>query len=245
MGFMTISGRIDAGAGIVRTGQGGETELGPKTARLLKVLAAARGEVLSKQQLIETVWPDTHVSEDSLYQAVADIRRGLGEDGAKILVTKARRGYALRIPEDSVPARRRVNYWWVLPISVCLFLAGFLATRIDELRAPMSIAVHPFQSEESSDRLSLFGTSMASEIATAIAGNGWLQVYDADSEHRARFAMNGLILEFGGRVHIQAHLSETETGRVVWSKSWDGAVDQLLDLQHAVATEAAEALGGH
>ncbi len=57
---------------------------------MLTALVAHAGEVVTKEQLIEIGWADTAVSDDSLKQAIAGLRRAVG---AAYIETQARRGY--------------------------------------------------------------------------------------------------------------------------------------------------------
>lgn len=243
--------RIDTRRGIVRSATGKATQLGPTSGRLLSVLAEAGGEVVSKDALLAAVWPDTHVTEDSLYHAVAEIRKGLGSDGAKILQTKARQGYFLSAPEPvSAPVRvlsgvRLARMTGLAGLGAAMALAAVLTFRTPEPADALSVAVLPFKSAGLSDRLDLFTTSMAGEISTAIAENGWLHVYGAEAAKDARFSLTGILQEDADRLRVMANLTETATGRVVWSKTWDGAAGEFLDFQVAIASDAAAHLGGH
>ena len=55
-------------------------KLEPRTMRLLVCLAERPGQVVSVDELLDLVWKDVVVSPDSLYQAVATLRRALGDD---------------------------------------------------------------------------------------------------------------------------------------------------------------------
>ena len=68
---------------------------------VLLVLGARAGQVVSKDELMSRVWPDVVVGEGSLVQAIADIRRVLGDTGHRVIRNVARRGYML-VPEESV-----------------------------------------------------------------------------------------------------------------------------------------------
>jgi TolB-like protein len=48
--------------------------------RVLLCLAERSGEVVSIDELLHRVWPDVNVASDSVYQAVASLRRVLGDD---------------------------------------------------------------------------------------------------------------------------------------------------------------------
>jgi len=49
--------------------------------------------MVSKSALIEAVWPDTAVGDNSLAQCLLEIRRALGDDSQRLIRTVARRGY--------------------------------------------------------------------------------------------------------------------------------------------------------
>ena len=53
--------------------------LTPKAFDLLQVLVASGGVVLEKQALMKSVWPDSFVSEETLTQNIATLRRALGD----------------------------------------------------------------------------------------------------------------------------------------------------------------------
>lgn len=56
------------------------------------------GAARSRDDLIEAIWGDVAVNDDSLTQCVADIRRALGRNGRHILQTLPRFGYRLTVP---------------------------------------------------------------------------------------------------------------------------------------------------
>lgn len=67
--------------------------LRPKPFALLVMLASHPGAVLRKDELLASVWPGVVVSDDSLTQAVREVRAALGEHGPTLLRTVARHGY--------------------------------------------------------------------------------------------------------------------------------------------------------
>jgi DNA-binding winged helix-turn-helix (wHTH) protein/Flp pilus assembly protein TadD len=85
----------------------GETiKLRPKTLEILRLLATNAGRVLSKQQLMEAVWPNVHVGEDSLFQCIREIRTALGDDKRQVVRVISGRGYLFQaeVTEVGVPA---------------------------------------------------------------------------------------------------------------------------------------------
>src|SRR3979490_3566071 len=79
---------------------GATAKLEPRAMRLLLCLAEHAGQVVSVDQLLDAVWKDVVVTPDSVYQAVAGLRRALG-DGTKepaYIANVLRRGYRLVAP---------------------------------------------------------------------------------------------------------------------------------------------------
>ena len=85
---------------------------------MLMLFAANAGRVLSKQQLMQAVWPDVHVSDDSLFKCIRELRTALGDDPRQLIKLVSARPYVRRrgdgepavgvVPAEgpSVPNRR-------------------------------------------------------------------------------------------------------------------------------------------
>src|SRR6202453_5534870 len=64
---------------------------------LLQLLLHA-GEVVTKEELLEAVWPDVIVVDACLATAVSKLRKDLGDEEHPVIVTVARVGYRLAVP---------------------------------------------------------------------------------------------------------------------------------------------------
>jgi DNA-binding winged helix-turn-helix (wHTH) protein/TolB-like protein/Tfp pilus assembly protein PilF len=75
--------------------QGEPVPLKPKVFETLLVLVQNSGRVLDKDELMQTIWPDTIVEENNLTQNISAIRKALGErrDEHRYVVTVPGRGY--------------------------------------------------------------------------------------------------------------------------------------------------------
>lgn len=71
-----------------------------KPLEILRVLLLRAGNVVSKGELLDAVWPDVEVVEASLTTAVRKLRNALGEDRRKVSIieTAQRIGYRLAVP---------------------------------------------------------------------------------------------------------------------------------------------------
>jgi transcriptional activator of cad operon len=88
--------RVNPASGeIARSGEPTRVEV--RTMRLLLCLAEHAGQVVSIDDLLSHVWPEVTVSPDSVYQAVASLRRLLGDDPKqpKYIETVPRLGYRM------------------------------------------------------------------------------------------------------------------------------------------------------
>jgi len=67
--------------------------LPPKEFRLLQLLVEHHGHLVTKQQVLDVVWPDTFVTDDTIAQRVSCLRKALGGDAPRLIETVAKRGY--------------------------------------------------------------------------------------------------------------------------------------------------------
>ncbi len=78
-------------ASLVKAGR--EIKLRPKVFDALRYLIEHRGRLVPKEELIQTLWPEAFVTDDSLVQCMVELRRGLDDRSQEILKTVPRRGY--------------------------------------------------------------------------------------------------------------------------------------------------------
>ena len=83
--------------GFLRRG-GEEISLRPKTFEVLAYLVKHHGRLVTRNAIIEAVWPNTAVTDNSLSHCLLEIRRALGDDSQQLLRTVARRGYVFTAP---------------------------------------------------------------------------------------------------------------------------------------------------
>lgn len=92
---------------------GEEIRLRPKVFEALRYFVENPGRLIGKKELIEAVWPDTFVTDDSLVQCTVELRRALDDTAQQLLKTVPRRGYMFTAniiqtaAEDEVPPADR------------------------------------------------------------------------------------------------------------------------------------------
>lgn len=83
---------------------GNPLPLRPQVVSTYAFLAAHHDEVVSRRAIMDAVWRDVIVTEDSLGKCISEIRTALGDSRHETLVTVAKRGYRLIADEPEQPA---------------------------------------------------------------------------------------------------------------------------------------------
>lgn len=104
---------------LLNAGRG--VHLSPKAFDFLEILIARRPNVVSKEVLLDEVWPGKVVEEANLAIAVGEVRKALGDDprAPALVVTVARRGYrfAAEVEDLDAPATGTPQglypRWWL------------------------------------------------------------------------------------------------------------------------------------
>lgn len=87
----------------LRSAEGVAIKLRPKTFEMLRLFATSGGRVLSKQELMEAVWPNVHVGEDSLFQCIRELRTALGDERRQLIKLASGGGYLLAAEVVAAP----------------------------------------------------------------------------------------------------------------------------------------------
>src|SRR5271154_3401298 len=76
----------------------------PKTFEMLLVLVRRGREVVSKEELLKEIWPDSFVEEANLSQHIFKLRKALGDtlEGERYIVTLPGRGYRFAVPVRTI-----------------------------------------------------------------------------------------------------------------------------------------------
>jgi len=121
-----------------------------------------------------------------------------------------------------------------------------------------SLAVLPFENMTGDAEQEYFVDGMVEEITTAIARLPWLFVIARNSsftykgkpvnvkqvaqELGVRYVLEGSVRKAGNRLRITGQLIDTATGAHVWAYRFDGALDDIFELQDHVASSVAGAI---
>ncbi|CAM3186198.1 hypothetical protein SPAN111604_09135 [Sphingomonas antarctica] len=186
------------------SGPDGPIRIGNKALGVLAALIAARGRLLTKDELFETVWDGTVVSESALTSVIKELRRALGDDrqDARFIESVYGRGYRF-LPEvreagvDSAPPPRpkaplvdaptlaaapRRKWLWPVALAMLVIAIGIAAWRFvprstaDVDLASSSVAVLPFANISGDKDEDYFAAGVTEELRTRLSRLASLQV---------------------------------------------------------------------
>jgi TolB-like protein len=219
----------------------------PQVFDLLVYLLQNRERVVSKDDLLASVWGGRIVSDATLDSRVRAARHAIGDSGAKqtLIRTLARKGlrFVGEVREGEKPA--------------ALAPEVSAEPRPPELALPdkPSIAVLPFANLSGDPEQEYFVDGMVEEIITALSRIRWLFVIARNSsftykgqatdlrrvgrELGVRYVLEGSVRRGANRVRISAQLIEAETGAHLWADRFDGSLEDVFDLQDKVAASVA------
>ena len=229
--------RIDV-PGRLLTRDGAVVSLTPKAFDTLLVLVERQGQVVTKQQLLEAVWPDTFVGEATLTQNVYTLRKVLSAHGEECQIeTLPRRGYRL-----------------TTPVRVPVAETASAATASEEVE---SVAVLPFQVLGMDRDCELLGLGMADVLITGLSRLPRLIVRPTSAVVRyaerpveatavARelgvdAVLEGTVQRIGTRTRVTAQLVGCDA-QPLWAKKFDAIGEDPFYIQDAVSTQVEEAL---
>ena len=229
----------------------GETiKLRPKTLEILRLLAGNTGRVLSKQQLMEAVWPNVHVGEDSLFQCIREIRTALGDDKRQVVRVISGRGYLFEaqvtadVTGAKVPAapeaasvvqpapakrffdfsrRRRAAVASVAGLAIlCTALAVWmLRPGLIFARGPATIAVMPIADESNDPLVAQMAADVGGRLTDGLAKIENIRVLVPELVGtKADFVVKGELQKSEQGWTIRTRMTEAATGEVRWTASY-------------------------
>jgi TolB-like protein/DNA-binding winged helix-turn-helix (wHTH) protein/cytochrome c-type biogenesis protein CcmH/NrfG len=258
----------DFRAGLLRDGQGGDIALRRQAFTVLKYLAENAGRVVTKDELIEAVWGSVAVTDDSLVQCIADLRKALGDDKHIAIRTIPKRGYMLSLPDTPIAKRAKLTYWKAGAAAAFCLLATAIAAGwflmqspdddVRRSRVPL-VAVLPFESI-GGDGAQRIADGLTQDIITDLAGFPEFAVMASNSTAAYKgkaadprqvgaalhvgYVIEGSIQREAGRTRIAAQLIDAASGEDLWSSRWDRPDKDIFAVQTEIAEQVANRLGG-
>lgn len=262
---------LDRQSGELRKG-GAKVRLQEQPLRLLSVLLERPGEIFTREDLRQRLWPaDTFVDFDhSLNTAVRKLRAALDDSAEtpRFIETVARRGYRFIAPVGVAPASSRppesgpeagaTRRRWIIVASVIVVIAA-IALLYALRRQPRidAIAVLPLVADARESYVAEGLTqSLINDLSqlASVRVMAWTTVSryaarDANprrvgSELDVAAVVNGTLKRNGDRVRVAVELIDTKDGAQMWGRSYERGAAELSVLQREIAADIARRISG-
>jgi TolB-like protein/DNA-binding winged helix-turn-helix (wHTH) protein len=213
--------------------------LGRLTYRLLLTLVEAAPNMVSHDELIDSVWGGRSVSPETISQRIKLLRDALSDDPRHARYVELVRGQGYRLlprvevlPNESPPRHRRR---WLIPIgaAICLVAAAavvfwIVTPQTDAVRESTSIAVLPFADLSPARDQQYFADGMAEEILNLLSKSTTLRVIARTSSFSFRdkevdvrriaealavtHVLEGSVRTEGDRIRVSVRLVDASDG---------------------------------
>jgi TolB-like protein len=217
--------------------------LEPKVFDLLVYLIRHRERVVSRDELIGTVWEGRVVSDSALGTRINAARAALDDDGEaqRLIRTLPRKGlrFVGAVREESV--------------------AVVGPTRLSPGRSDKpSIVVLPFENLGGDPTQDYLSDGIVEDLTTALSRSRAFFVIARNSafaykgvavtsqrvarELGVRYLLEGSVRKAGGRVRVTGQLIEAASGRHLWADHFDGEMSGIFELQDQIVTRVVGAI---
>ncbi|MDH3512322.1 MAG: winged helix-turn-helix domain-containing protein, partial [Gammaproteobacteria bacterium] len=211
-----------------------------KSMLVLVALADAKGEVLTRNEIMDSVWPGMEVTDDVLTQSVVELRKAFNDEARqpRYIETIPRVGFRL-LPMVAQPATtsKAPNPRYALVAVVAIAIGSLTWLGIDRLSSernpvittqdPIAIAVLPFVNMSDDPANEYFSDSMSEELANVLVRIPSLRVTSRTSTFSYRgsdkkltvigdelgvtYIIEGSVRKTGSRIKVAVKLVEVES----------------------------------
>lgn len=212
-------------------------QISNKAFQLLQLFVDHPNHLLTKDQILEGVWPDLCVSEGLVKEYVHDLRQVLGDDPKqpRYIETVHGRGYRFlggidtgNVPEPAGARTRHTNH-------------------------PSSLAVLPFDNLSDDPGQEYFSDGITEDIITELSRFSGLIVIARNSSFAYKglpvdikrvarelgvgYVMEGSVRRDADRLRITAQLIEADSGGHIWGEKYDRELRDIFDLQDEITRQ--------
>jgi TolB-like protein/DNA-binding winged helix-turn-helix (wHTH) protein len=261
--------RLDSGERLLWK-EGQPVALPPKVFATLLALVEKAPQVVEKDDLLKTIWPDTFVEESNLSQNVFSLRKVLEEP--ECIETIPKRGYRFIAPvhrreaepEETPAARQKLRRASLAAgVLALLALAGaalYLRYGPPRSQGPSSIVVLPFLNLSADPANDYFSDGLTEELIDALSRLENVQVVARTTAFQykgksldirtigkqvgATAVVEGSVRREGNRVRIAAQLNAVANGYHLWSQTYERDLKDTFAIQPEIAMAIGTALRG-
>ncbi len=225
--------------------------LQPKTFDTLLLLVEQRDLVLSKEELMRRLWPDSFVEDANLTQNIYILRKvlGQGEGGEDYIKTIPRRGYRFMARVEEVVDEAAP----VEDLSYTHFNKGEVSRPDPTHQALDSLAILPLVNQSDNPQSDYLSDGITDSIISNLSQLPQLRVLARSTVFRykdkavdpcaagralgVKAVLTGRVLQFENRLIVRMELVEVKGGWQMWGAQYDREPRSILELQEEIARE--------
>jgi TolB-like protein/DNA-binding winged helix-turn-helix (wHTH) protein/tetratricopeptide (TPR) repeat protein len=235
---------------------GGKERLQPQTLKVLMALISHRGELVTRDDLVQLCWNGRIVGDDVINRSISLLRHFADRAGGFEIETVPRAGYRL---VDLGSARASRRHWLIVGSVGVLAIAGLavFTVRLARDNQPRTLAVMPFEASTGGD--GQLAEGLSGELTSQLAQNGGLRVIGRASVWQYKdkavdprvigqqlgvdYLVDGDVAGSGDGIRVTASLVRTRDGATIWSQVYSASRDQTPQISAAVGGGVSQVLG--
>ena len=226
--------RLDPWRGVLARDDGKELHLRPKSFALLQMLLDHPGRLFGREELLEALWPDVIVTDDSLTQCIGDLRQALGARAAEVLRTVPRRGYRLSA---------EVSMEVVEPAAAEPRTSAAPAPREGPLLARRdTLQLQPLRTPPGDEAGAQFAQALMSELTAELVRCDGLRVIAGTDTRPDTYRLIGEARCTPTEIRVLLQLEDIRSGTVFWADRLVVPAEQAADLPDSLVMPLATAI---
>ena len=237
--FLFEAFRFDRRAGGLFQRDGGgvlvPVAIGPRALAVLGILIARQGDLVSKEEIMQAVWPGTVVEDNNLTVQISALRRVLdqGRTEGSCIQTVVGLGYRFIAPVIRIEAGARPTP------RLSIVVLPFTSLSDDREQQYFADGV----TEDLTHDLSQIADSFVISRNTAFTyKNKPVNAKQIGRELGVRYVLEGSVQRFGKQVRVNAQLIDAQTGAHAWAERFERDIGDLFAVQNEITSGIAVAL---
>jgi len=230
------------------TWPGGSERLQPQTLKVLIALVSRRGEVVTRDELVQLCWDGRIVGDDVINRSISLLRQFAEHAGGFEIETVPRAGYRLiEMPSRAARGRRGPAIAIAgVALLVLLALLGWRLETTGSAAAEPSIVLQPLTSDSADPEATKLAVATHDSIAHTLS-QGPFVVKTAESAAAARstsadFRISGQVSETPEKITISIRLEDAAHNAILFSHRFETARANALTFPEQVGAQVAAQL---
>ncbi|MEP6017816.1 MAG: winged helix-turn-helix domain-containing protein [Paracoccaceae bacterium] len=217
---------------------GAEIVLRYRSRQVLKHLVCHRGEIVGRAALVQAVWDVDTVSDDSVAQCIADIRRALNDTSKRLLETIPRKGY--RLEASRAQAMPTTTERPALPQKSVLAVLPF---EDHDIAGVQSTALRAAMAEAIITDLARYPEMAVISRAASFQFGAHQPIAAIFSRLKADYVLTGALQSDGAHGRVNLQLISKGDYACVWADDVDFQLQEILALTQSIGRHVANVVG--